>query len=199
MRVRWTADAADDLERICDYIAEDRPDAARRVAQSVVERIGTLETFPHLGRVGRVQGTREIAFPSAPVRRHLRSSRGTDSRLASPSRSAALAERTLASSMLPLCSVCGWEDDGVQLANPTSSGGANRQSLAEVQAEVIARIPLEVTARGEVERDPLWRPLNRHELDEAETKRRLQHWHTPATQNRMDAYWLRAAPPADTD
>jgi plasmid stabilization system protein ParE len=23
MRVRWTADAADDLERICDYIAED--------------------------------------------------------------------------------------------------------------------------------------------------------------------------------
>ena len=66
MRVRWTADAADDLERICDYIAEDRPDAARRVAQSVVERIGTLETFPHLGRVGRVQGTREIAFSPLP-------------------------------------------------------------------------------------------------------------------------------------
>ena len=34
MRVRWTADAADDLERIGDYIAEDRPDSARRVAQS---------------------------------------------------------------------------------------------------------------------------------------------------------------------
>ncbi|MCA1560661.1 MAG: type II toxin-antitoxin system RelE/ParE family toxin [Acidobacteria bacterium] len=42
MRVRWTTDAADDLERICDYIAEDRPESARRVAQSVVERIGTL-------------------------------------------------------------------------------------------------------------------------------------------------------------
>jgi plasmid stabilization system protein ParE len=37
MRVRWTTDAADDLERICDYIAESRPDAARQVAQSVVE------------------------------------------------------------------------------------------------------------------------------------------------------------------
>jgi plasmid stabilization system protein ParE len=24
MRVRWTTDAADDLERICDYIAESR-------------------------------------------------------------------------------------------------------------------------------------------------------------------------------
>jgi addiction module RelE/StbE family toxin len=66
MRVRWTTDAADDLERICDYIVQSRPDSARRVAQSVIERIGTLETFPHLGRPGRVQGTREIAFPPLP-------------------------------------------------------------------------------------------------------------------------------------
>jgi toxin ParE1/3/4 len=66
MRVRWTTDAADDLERICDYIAQSRPDSARRVAQSVIERIGTLETFPHLGRPGRVQGTREITFPPLP-------------------------------------------------------------------------------------------------------------------------------------
>ena len=66
MRVRWTTDAADDLERICDYIAESRPESARRVAQSVVERLGTLETFPHLGRPGRVQGTREVVFPPLP-------------------------------------------------------------------------------------------------------------------------------------
>ena len=66
MRVRWTTDAADDLERICDYIALDRPDSARRVAQTVLERIRTLETFPRLGRPGRVNGTREIAFPPLP-------------------------------------------------------------------------------------------------------------------------------------
>ena len=35
MRVRWTTDAADDLERICDYIAQDSPGAAQRVAESV--------------------------------------------------------------------------------------------------------------------------------------------------------------------
>jgi len=65
MRVRWTTDAADDLERICDYIAQDRPDSARRVAQSLVEHIDSLETFPRLGRVGRVYGTREIALNRA--------------------------------------------------------------------------------------------------------------------------------------
>jgi toxin ParE1/3/4 len=66
MRVRWTTDAADDLERICDFIAKDRPDSAQQVAQSVVERIRALETFPRLGRPGRVSGTREIVFPSLP-------------------------------------------------------------------------------------------------------------------------------------
>jgi toxin ParE1/3/4 len=66
MRVRWTTDAADDLERICDYIAESRPESARRVAQSVVKRISELQSFPHLGRLGRVVATREIAFPPLP-------------------------------------------------------------------------------------------------------------------------------------
>jgi toxin ParE1/3/4 len=57
---------ADRDKRIADYIAQSRPESARRVAQSVVERTGTLEMFPHLGRPGRVQGTREIAFPPLP-------------------------------------------------------------------------------------------------------------------------------------
>jgi plasmid stabilization system protein ParE len=43
MRVRWT-DAADDLDRICDYIAETNPDSARRVAKAVVE--GIASAFP---------------------------------------------------------------------------------------------------------------------------------------------------------
>jgi addiction module RelE/StbE family toxin len=66
MRVRWTTDAADDLERIGDFIAQNRPEAARGAALSIVERIGTLKTFPHIGRPGRVHGTREIAFPPFP-------------------------------------------------------------------------------------------------------------------------------------
>ena len=66
MRVRWTTDAADDLERICDYIAGTSPISARRVAQAVVEGVGSLDTFPHRGRAGRVEGTRELVFARLP-------------------------------------------------------------------------------------------------------------------------------------
>jgi plasmid stabilization system protein ParE len=39
MRVRWTTDVAEDLERICDYVAETSPEAARRVAKTIVEGV----------------------------------------------------------------------------------------------------------------------------------------------------------------
>lgn len=66
MRVRWTRDAADDLERMCDYIAETSPDTAGRVAQTVVEGIASLNALPNRGRLGRVEGTREFVFAPLP-------------------------------------------------------------------------------------------------------------------------------------
>ena len=66
MRVRWTTDAADDLERICDYIAESSSDSARRVAKAIVEGIASLQTVPNRGRPGRVEGTRELVFAPLP-------------------------------------------------------------------------------------------------------------------------------------
>ena len=66
MRVRWTTEAADDLERICDYIAESSPNSARRVANAIVDGLGSLKTFPHRGRPGRVEGTRELVFVPLP-------------------------------------------------------------------------------------------------------------------------------------
>jgi plasmid stabilization system protein ParE len=62
MRVRWTTDAADDLERICDYIAADRPEAARRIAVDITLAIGGLSAFPNRGRPGRVDDTRGLVL-----------------------------------------------------------------------------------------------------------------------------------------
>ena len=66
MRVRWTKDAADDLERICDFIAESRPESARKVAKTIIDGVGILELFPNRSRAGRVEATREFVFASLP-------------------------------------------------------------------------------------------------------------------------------------
>jgi toxin ParE1/3/4 len=66
MRIRWTTDSADDLERICDSIKESRPDSPRRIAASIIQSIETLNSFPNRGRPGRIEGTRELVFVSLP-------------------------------------------------------------------------------------------------------------------------------------
>ena len=66
MRVRWTTDAADDLERISDYIAEARPETARRIALDIIRSVDALDTFPNRGRQGRVDGTRELVLAPLP-------------------------------------------------------------------------------------------------------------------------------------
>ena len=66
MRVHWTIDAAEDLERIYDFIAEDRPESARRVAQDILEAVKALTTLANRGRPGRVEGTRELVLTPLP-------------------------------------------------------------------------------------------------------------------------------------
>lgn len=66
MRVRWTIDAADDLERISDYVADDRPETARRIALDIVRSIDALDNFPNRGRPGRVEHTRELVLSPLP-------------------------------------------------------------------------------------------------------------------------------------
>jgi plasmid stabilization system protein ParE len=47
MRIRWTDPAVRDFTQICDYIRKHGGAAtARRVAQSIYERIGILTKFP---------------------------------------------------------------------------------------------------------------------------------------------------------
>lgn len=60
MRVRWSTAAAQDLERIYDFIAQTSPEGARRVTTIILEGIGILTEFPRRGRPGRVEHTREL-------------------------------------------------------------------------------------------------------------------------------------------
>ncbi len=54
------------LEQITHHIAGDNPEAATRTAEQVYVRIEELVTFPHRGRLGRKEGTRELVLTSLP-------------------------------------------------------------------------------------------------------------------------------------
>jgi toxin ParE1/3/4 len=62
-RLRWTSEAADQLEALVNHFREDNPEAARAVAQAILDRITALKTFPGLGRSGERKGTRELVSP----------------------------------------------------------------------------------------------------------------------------------------
>jgi toxin ParE1/3/4 len=66
MRVRWTPDAARDLELISKHIAETNPAAALRIVRAIYRSIEMLGAFPRRGRTGREAGTRELVL--APLR-----------------------------------------------------------------------------------------------------------------------------------
>lgn len=66
MKIRWLADAVNDLVEIQDYIANDNPHAAESVAKHIKICANSLKEHPGIGRPGRVEGTRELVVPGLP-------------------------------------------------------------------------------------------------------------------------------------
>lgn len=62
MKIVWTEPARQDLREIFTYIAEENPNAARRLLAEIKERAVLLQSNPQLGRAGRVEGTRELVI-----------------------------------------------------------------------------------------------------------------------------------------
>ena len=66
MKIRWSPEAAEDLERVVRRIQKDNLTAAKKVAATIYDGIAALKGFPQRGRSGRIAGTRELLFPSLP-------------------------------------------------------------------------------------------------------------------------------------
>jgi len=66
MQLRWTEEAADDLERIADYLLIHAPGRAPELLRAVYDAPSTLLTFPNRGRPGRREGTRELVLTPLP-------------------------------------------------------------------------------------------------------------------------------------
>lgn len=54
------------LDEAVGYIAGDRPMAAQRVGERILESAKLLGDQPEMGRPGRVEGTRELILPGLP-------------------------------------------------------------------------------------------------------------------------------------
>jgi len=66
MQIRWTTEAADDLETIADYLFERTPENAARLIREVCEATFALRIYPNRGRTGKKSGSRELVLPSLP-------------------------------------------------------------------------------------------------------------------------------------
>jgi addiction module RelE/StbE family toxin len=66
MRIVVSPQARADLRDIFLYIAADNPAAARSLLKRIRSRITDLKDASHLGRPGRVPGTRELIIAGTP-------------------------------------------------------------------------------------------------------------------------------------
>ena len=68
MQLKWTEPAAQDLDKIEEYISRDNsPAVAIDIVLGVIETVETvLPTHPRAGRIGRFSGTRELMVEGVP-------------------------------------------------------------------------------------------------------------------------------------
>jgi toxin ParE1/3/4 len=66
MRLEWLSQALHDFSEIIDYIAEDNPLAAIEQGDEIESQVVRLLDNRHLGRQGRIKGTRELVIVRTP-------------------------------------------------------------------------------------------------------------------------------------
>jgi toxin ParE1/3/4 len=66
MRIVWSRRAIKHLVSVRDYLAQESPDSAARVAAQILDAVEQLVLYPNLGRPGRIAGTRELVVPGTP-------------------------------------------------------------------------------------------------------------------------------------
>ena len=66
MKVEWLSLARQDREEQLGYIAERDPWAAINLGDAIEQAVSHLPDHPHIGRPGRVRGTRELVVSDTP-------------------------------------------------------------------------------------------------------------------------------------
>jgi toxin ParE1/3/4 len=67
MPIRWTKEAADDLERLFLYIEKQSPAARIHVADRIRHAVHDIGLFPQAARIDRETGTHEAVVRGLPL------------------------------------------------------------------------------------------------------------------------------------
>ncbi|MCX7089874.1 MAG: type II toxin-antitoxin system RelE/ParE family toxin [Legionellales bacterium] len=66
MKIRWLEDSIQDLISLRQYIEQENPAAAKRVAKIIIQSVNLLLDQPGIGRAGRVPNSRELVVTGTP-------------------------------------------------------------------------------------------------------------------------------------
>lgn len=62
MRIVWSLQAREDLLSLFSFVAGENLQAAKRLRDAILSRVALLAEAPHIGRPGRVPGTKELVI-----------------------------------------------------------------------------------------------------------------------------------------
>jgi len=66
VRIQWTPLAVSHLRAAFEYLVAENPGAATKIIQRILSATEVLSQRPNIGRVGRVEGTRELVITKTP-------------------------------------------------------------------------------------------------------------------------------------
>ncbi len=66
MKILWLPRAKHNRDSQIAYIAERNPQAAVAMGDAIMDAIDRLADHPHVGRPGRIEGTRELVVTGTP-------------------------------------------------------------------------------------------------------------------------------------
>jgi toxin ParE1/3/4 len=62
MRIVWLDQADQDMFNTVEWLKERNPIAAKRITQLIYLQLKQLRQYPQLGRIGKIEGTRELVI-----------------------------------------------------------------------------------------------------------------------------------------
>jgi len=67
VKVIWTKESLETLDLIYEYISKDSTNPAEKVISQIINAANlNIKNFPHIGRTGRIFGTREYVISEYP-------------------------------------------------------------------------------------------------------------------------------------